>query len=57
MAVATAVLAAVTLLPAFMSLAGPRINSIALPKRLQASDDPAHKGVWGRWAGFVDHRP
>ena len=56
-AVGTAVLAAVTLLPAFMSLAGKRINSIALPKRLQASDDPTHKGIWGRWAGFVVHRP
>jgi uncharacterized membrane protein YdfJ with MMPL/SSD domain len=57
MAVATAVLAAITLLPAFMSLAGPKINSIALPQRFQASDDPAHKGLWGRWAGFVVHRP
>ena len=56
-AVGTAVLAAITLLPAFMSLAGKRINSIALPKRFQASDDPAHKGIWGRWAGFVVHRP
>jgi uncharacterized membrane protein YdfJ with MMPL/SSD domain len=56
-AVATAVLAAITLLPAFMSLAGTKINSLALPKRLQASDDPAHKGIWGRWAGFVVKRP
>ena len=56
-AVGTAVLAAVTLLPALMSLAGRHINSLALPARLHPSDDPAKEGMWGRWAGFVTRRP
>jgi len=56
-AVATAVLAAITLLPALMSLAGRRINSLALPARLRGSDDPDKQGVWGRWAGFVTKHP
>ena len=46
-AVATAVLAAVTLLPALMSLAGRFINSIALPARLHPSDDPEKVGHLG----------
>ena len=56
-AVATAVLAAITLLPAFMSLAGRFINSIALPKRLRPSDDPDKVGMWGHWSNFVTRRP
>ena len=51
MAVATAVLAAITLLPALMSLAGTHINSLALPARLHPSDDPNKRGVWGVWSG------
>src|SRR6476619_1014384 len=56
-AVGTAVLAAITLLPALMSLAGRHINSLALPARLRGSDDPEKQGVWGRWAGFVTKHP
>jgi len=57
MAVATAVLAAITLLPALMSLAGRHINSISLPAWLHPSDDPGKKGLWGRWSGFIVRRP
>jgi uncharacterized membrane protein YdfJ with MMPL/SSD domain len=57
MAVATAVLAAITLLPALMSLAGRHINSLALPARLHPSDDPSKRGVWGVWSAFVVRRP
>ncbi|HVI36797.1 MAG TPA: MMPL family transporter, partial [Gaiellales bacterium] len=56
-AVGTAVLAAVTLLPALMSLAGRHIDSLALPVWLHPKDDPTKEGIWGRWAGFVTRRP
>jgi uncharacterized membrane protein YdfJ with MMPL/SSD domain len=56
-AVGTAVLAAVTLLPALMALAGRRINSLALPLWLHPKEDPEKEGMWGRWAGFVTRRP
>ena len=56
-AVGTAVLAAITLLPALMSLAGRFINSIALPARLHPSDDPEKVGMWGHWSNFVTRRP
>jgi uncharacterized membrane protein YdfJ with MMPL/SSD domain len=56
-AVGTAVLAAVTLLPALMALAGRRIDSLALPVWLHPKDDPAKEGLWGRWAGFVTRHP
>ena len=56
-AVATAVLAAVTLLPALMALAGRFIDRIALPAFLHPSDDPGKEGLWGRWAGAVTRRP
>src|SRR6478735_2644643 len=56
-AVGTAVLAAVTLLPALMAVAGRHIDSLALPVWLHPKDDPAKEGIWGRWAGFVTRRP
>ena len=56
-AVGTAVLAAITLLPALMALAGRRIDSLALPVWLHPKDDPAKEGLWGRWAGFVTRHP
>jgi uncharacterized membrane protein YdfJ with MMPL/SSD domain len=56
-AVGTAVLAAVTLLPALMALAGRHIDSLALPVWLHPKDDPAKEGIWGRWAGFVTRHP
>jgi uncharacterized membrane protein YdfJ with MMPL/SSD domain len=57
MAVATAVLAAVTLLPALMALAGQHIGAIALPNWLRPSKKPGRKGMWGTWAAFVVRRP
>ncbi|HSS54655.1 MAG TPA: MMPL family transporter [Gaiellales bacterium] len=56
-AVGTAVLAAVTLLPALMALAGRHIESLALPLWLHPKDDPQKEGIWGRWAGFVTRHP
>jgi uncharacterized membrane protein YdfJ with MMPL/SSD domain len=56
-AVGTAVLAAVTLLPALMALAGRHIDSLALPVWLHPKDDPEKEGIWGRWAGFVTRHP
>jgi uncharacterized membrane protein YdfJ with MMPL/SSD domain len=56
-AVATAVLAAVTLLPALMALAGRHIGSIALPAWLRPVEKPGRKGIWGTWAAFVVSRP
>src|SRR6478752_4278963 len=56
-AVGTAVLAAVTLLPALMALAGRHIDSLALPVWLHPKDDPEKEGLWGRWAGFVTRHP
>ena len=56
-AVATAVLAAITLLPALMALAGRHINSVALPGRLRPSVKPGKKGIWGTWGAFVVRRP
>ena len=55
-AVATAVLAAVTLLPALMALAGRHVNSIALPTWLRPSERPG-KGIWATWSAFVVRRP
>jgi putative drug exporter of the RND superfamily len=54
---AVSVLASITLLPALLSLLGPRINKIRLlPKRFHAGEY-VDSGFWGRWAGFVIRRP
>jgi putative drug exporter of the RND superfamily len=54
---AVSVLAAVTLLPALLSVLGTRINSIrVLPKRLIDTGHP-EDGLWGRWARLVMRRP
>src|SRR4029453_11429961 len=52
-----AVLAAITLLPAMLSLLGPRINRLrVMPKRFV--DPPsADAGFWHRWAQIVVRRP
>src|SRR5947208_10287388 len=51
------VLAATTLLPALLAVAGPRINSVrVMPKRFLDQGHPAD-GRWGRWARFVIRRP
>jgi putative drug exporter of the RND superfamily len=54
---AVSVIAAITLLPALLSLLGHRINRLrVLPKRMVETPDP-ERGFWGRWAGLVNHRP
>ena len=54
---AVSVLAAITLLPAVLSVLGERINSVrVLPKRFVDSGHP-EDGVWGRWARFVLRHP
>jgi RND superfamily putative drug exporter len=51
------VLAAITLLPAMLSVLGTRINSVrVLPKRFLDDGHPEH-GIWGRWARTVNRRP
>jgi len=54
---AVSVTAAITLLPALLSVMGERINSVrVLPRRVV---DRGHRedGAWGRWARFVLRRP
>jgi RND superfamily putative drug exporter len=54
---AVSVLAAITLLPAFLAVLGTRINSVRLlPKRLVDRGHP-EDGAWGRWARLVNRRP
>jgi uncharacterized membrane protein YdfJ with MMPL/SSD domain len=54
-AVLTAVLAAITFLPAVLALLGHRVNWLSLPAFMRRK--PTDGGVWGRWAGFVTRRP
>jgi putative drug exporter of the RND superfamily len=58
-AVVVAVLAALTLLPAMLSITGPHINSLRVRGRHPDRRDPAHphKGLWARWAEGVARRP
>jgi RND superfamily putative drug exporter len=54
---AVSVLAAITLMPALLSVMGERINRArVLPKRLVDRGHP-EDGPWGRWARFVLRRP
>lgn len=54
---AVSVLVSITLLPAFLSLLGPRINKLrVMPKRVVAVSD-AESGFWGRWSRLVIRRP
>jgi len=54
---AVSVLAAITLMPALLSVLGERINSVRLlPKRMVDHGHP-EDGGWGRWARFVLRRP
>jgi len=58
-AVIVAVLAALTLLPAMLSITGPHINSLRVRGRHPGRRDPAHphKGLWARWAEAVARHP
>jgi uncharacterized membrane protein YdfJ with MMPL/SSD domain len=54
---AVSVIAAITLLPALLSLLGHRINKLrVLPRRIVETPDPEH-GFWGRWSDLVIRRP
>ena len=54
---AVSVLAAITLMPALLSVMGERINSArVLPARFLDDGHP-EDGAWGRWARFVLRRP
>jgi RND superfamily putative drug exporter len=54
---AVSVLAAITLLPAALSLLGPRINSVrVMPRRIVEGSD-LEAGFWWRWAHLVMRRP
>ncbi len=54
---AVSVVAAITLLPALLSLLGHRINRLrVMPKRVVAVTN-AEAGWWGRWARLVMRRP
>src|SRR5262249_55048787 len=54
---AVAVLVAITMLPALLSLLGHRINSIrVMPKRVVEGSD-LEAGFWWRWAHLVMRRP
>jgi uncharacterized membrane protein YdfJ with MMPL/SSD domain len=56
-AVLAAVLGAVTLLPALLSLAGDRIHLLALPSFLQRREARGGRSFWGRWAAVVTRHP
>jgi putative drug exporter of the RND superfamily len=54
---AVSVLASITLMPAVLSMLGPRINRIRLlPRRFHAGEY-VDTGFWGRWASLVLRRP
>ncbi len=56
-AVLTAVLAALTLLPAVLSLLGGRINKLRLPAWLRPPSKPAGTGMWATWGRTVTRHP
>ncbi|MDX6488693.1 MAG: putative drug exporter of the superfamily [Gaiellaceae bacterium] len=54
---AVSVLASITLLPAMLSILGPRINRVrVMPRRIVEGTD-AEAGFWNRWAQTVVRRP
>src|SRR5262245_1677056 len=56
-AVVTAVLAAITLLPAVLALVGTHIESGRLPAFLRPRTKDPDGGFWGGWARALMHRP
>jgi uncharacterized membrane protein YdfJ with MMPL/SSD domain len=56
-AVVTAVLAAVTLLPAILSAVGRHIDSVRVPAFLRPKPKPPDKGFWGAWGAWVTSHP
>ena len=56
-AVVTAVLAALTLLPAVLGIVGSHIESVHVPAFLRPSPKDLERGFWGGWARFLTTRP
>jgi uncharacterized membrane protein YdfJ with MMPL/SSD domain len=56
-AVVTAVLGAVTLLPALLSLVGTRIQSLRVPAFLRPKERAPGTGMWAAWGRTVTRRP
>ncbi len=56
-AVVTAVLAAITLLPAVLSAVGRHIDSVRLPSFLRPKQKPPDRGFWGAWGRWVTSHP
>jgi uncharacterized membrane protein YdfJ with MMPL/SSD domain len=56
-AVITAVLAAVTLLPAILGAVGRHIDSLHVPAFLRPKPKPPDKGFWGAWGAWVTSHP
>jgi RND superfamily putative drug exporter len=54
-AVVMAVLAALTLLPATLAIAGPHINSLRV--RHPPTEEQVHKGLWAKWANEIARYP
>jgi len=54
-AVAVAVLAALTLIPALLAILGPRIESLRV--RTPPSEEEARHGLWAKWANDIAKRP
>jgi RND superfamily putative drug exporter len=53
-AVAVAVLAALTLLPALLGLLGSKVNSLSFSRKIAMGETG---GIWRRWAHFIMRRP
>jgi uncharacterized membrane protein YdfJ with MMPL/SSD domain len=56
-AVATAVLAAITLLPAILAIVGRRLESLRIPSFLRPRPKAPDRGFWGWWARQVTTHP
>src|SRR5262245_51218032 len=57
LAVVTAVLAAITLLPAVLALVGGHLESLSLPAFIRPKPKPPDRGFWGWWARRVTGHP
>jgi putative drug exporter of the RND superfamily len=57
-AVAVVIVAALTFLPAALSLIGERINSLKVRDAPdEGQEDPDHPSLWTRWAGMIGRHP
>jgi putative drug exporter of the RND superfamily len=54
---AVSVLASITLLPALLSLLGPKVNRLRVMPRRFVNPPSAERGFWARWARLVGRRP